>query len=35
MEYLRIDVVSLVKCSLEVPLVSPDFYEQKGGVFYV
>jgi len=35
MEYLRIDVVNLVKCSLEVPPVSPDFYEQKGGVFYV
>lgn len=35
MEYLRIDVINLIKCSLEVPPVSPDFYEQKGGVFYV
>lgn len=34
MEYLRVDVLSLSKCSLDVPLVAPNFYEQKGGVFY-
>jgi len=34
MEYLRIDVSSLIKCSLDVPLVDNDFYNQKGGVFY-
>jgi site-specific recombinase XerD len=34
MEYLRIDISSLIKCTLEVPLVNPDFYGQKGGVFY-
>ena len=35
MEYLRIDVPSLIKCVLDVPLVAIDFYEQKGGLFYV
>jgi site-specific recombinase XerD len=35
MEYLRIDVASLIKCTLDVPLVTPVFYEQKGGAFYV
>lgn len=35
MEYLRIDVSSLIKCVLDVPLVALDFYEQKGGLFYV
>jgi integrase len=34
MEYLRIDVSNLMKCSMNVPPVSSDFYEQKGGVFY-
>jgi hypothetical protein len=32
--YLRIDITSLLKCSLPVPLVSNEFYTQKGGVFY-
>lgn len=34
MNYLRIDINNLMQCSLEIPLVSTDFYEQKGGVFY-
>lgn len=34
MNYLRIDIKSLMQCSLDVPLVSINFYEQKGGVFY-
>lgn len=34
MSYLRIDVESLRKCALNVPLVDPSFYEQEGGVFY-
>ena len=34
MAYLRIDVTSLLKCSLPVPPVSDSFYTQKGGVFY-
>ena len=34
MNYLRIDINNLMRCSLEVPLVSTVFYEQKGGVFY-
>ena len=34
MNYLRIDVSSLMRCTLDVPDVSIDFYEQKGGVFY-
>jgi len=34
MEYLRIDTENLMKCTLEVPIVNPNFYEQKGGVFY-
>jgi site-specific recombinase XerD len=34
MTYLRIDVTSLLKCSLPVPPVSDSFYTQKGGVFY-
>lgn len=33
--YLRIDVTSLSRCALDVPVVSPAFYAQKGGVFYV
>ncbi|MCM4160905.1 integrase [Antarcticibacterium sp. W02-3] len=32
--YLRIDLKSMQQCMLEVPSVSPDFYLQKGGVFY-
>lgn len=34
MNYLRIDINSLMQCALDVPLVSINFYEQKGGVFY-
>lgn len=34
MNYLRIDLRNLMRCSLAVPLVSIAFYEQKGGVFY-
>lgn len=34
MNYLRIDVNSLMRCALDVPLSSINFYEQKGGVFY-
>ncbi|WP_026838363.1 site-specific integrase [Gillisia sp. JM1] len=32
--YLRIDLKSMRQCMLEVPLVPPQFYQQKGGVFY-
>lgn len=34
MSYLRVDVVSLRECVLDVPMVSESFYTQKGGVFY-
>lgn len=34
MNYLRIDIKSLMQCALDVPLISINFYEQKGGVFY-
>lgn len=34
MTYLKIDVDSLRKCSLDVPTVPDDFYQQKGGAFY-
>jgi len=34
MSYLKIDVESLRKCALNVPLVDASFYEQKGGAFY-
>jgi len=34
MTYIRIDLISLVKCSLPVPSVPDDFYTQKGGIFY-
>jgi integrase len=34
MEYLRVDVLSLAECTLDVLPVDPGFYEQKGGVFY-
>ena len=32
--YLRIDLQSMKQCMLDVPPVSTDFYEQKGGAFY-
>lgn len=35
MTYLKIDILSLVKCALPVPPVPEEFYEQKGGAFYV
>ncbi|MDO9579273.1 MAG: site-specific integrase, partial [Bacteroidales bacterium] len=34
MSYLRIDVESLRKCALSIPLVGTSFYEQQGGAFY-
>jgi site-specific recombinase XerD len=34
MSYLRIDMESLNQCALDVPPVSNNFYEQKGGIFY-
>lgn len=34
MYYLGIDVKSLLECSLEVPLVREEFYNQKGGMLY-
>jgi integrase len=34
MTYLRIDLVSLMKCALPVPTIPDDFYTQKGGAFY-
>ena len=34
MVYLGVDVKLLIGCSLEIPGVDKDFYEQKGGVFY-
>jgi integrase len=34
MKYLRIDINNLMRCTLDVPLVSTIFYEQKGGIFY-
>ncbi|MFR9566041.1 MAG: site-specific integrase [Rikenellaceae bacterium] len=33
--YLKIDSESLMECALEVPSVPADFYEQRGGAFYV
>jgi site-specific recombinase XerD len=32
--YIRIDTESLSQCALEVPLVNPLFYTQKGGVLF-
>ena len=32
--YLRVDRTTMRKCVLEVPAVSPAFYNQKGGLFY-
>ena len=34
MTYLRIDLISLLKCALPVPSIPDDFYTQKGGAFY-
>jgi len=34
MNYLRIDINNLIRCSLDVPQVPASFYEQKGGMFY-
>lgn len=33
--YLKIDIKSLLKCTLQVPPVPDDFYMQRGGAFYV
>jgi len=32
--YLHVDLYSLKKCTLSVPLIPDDFYTQKGGAFY-
>lgn len=32
--YLRVDLNSLKKCVLDVPIIDPLFYSQKGGLFY-
>ena len=32
--YLRVDLTSMRQCALDVPEVSPSFYNQKGGIFY-
>lgn len=34
MEYLRVDIVNLRECVLDIPLVDEAFYLQKGGAFY-
>lgn len=34
MKYLRVDLNSIQRCALKVPIVSQDFYGQKGGMFY-
>jgi site-specific recombinase XerD len=34
MKYLRVDLNNIQRCALEVPIVSQDFYGQKGGIFY-
>jgi integrase len=34
MIYLGVDVKTLIECSIEVPFVDKNFYEQKGGFFY-
>jgi integrase len=34
MKYLRVDLNNIQRCTLEVPIVSQDFYGQKGGMFY-
>ena len=33
-DYLRVDIENLKHCALDVPPVSSDFYNQKGGTFY-
>ncbi len=32
--YLRVDLTSMRPCALDVPEISPSFYNQKGGIFY-
>ncbi|MFO7882371.1 MAG: site-specific integrase [Kosmotogaceae bacterium] len=32
--YLRVDLISMKQCALDVPEVSASFYNQKGGIFY-
>ena len=34
MDYLRIDLGKLMNCTLDVPEIRQEFYNQKGGVFY-
>jgi len=34
MSYLRIDIDSLRQCALDTPIVSNEFYEQRGGIYY-
>ena len=34
MYYLGVDVLSLLRCSLDVPPVHESFYTQKGGILY-
>jgi integrase len=34
MNYLRIDIKSLMKCTLDVPAVNPNFYNQQREIFY-
>ena len=34
MKYLRVDLNSIQRCALAVPIVGQGFYEQKGGMFY-
>lgn len=34
LSYLKIDLCSLLKCALQVPDISDDFYLQRGGAFY-
>lgn len=34
MTYLHLDITSLQKCALPVPVVTNEFYTQKGGIFY-
>lgn len=34
MEYLRVDMVNLMGCVLDVTMVDESFYSQKGGAFY-
>lgn len=35
MMYFRVDLKQLSECTLNIPMVDDDFFEQKGGVFYV